>query len=161
MIMSASLDLAQRLLDEGFRKQKQGELDEAMRLYRSSLSYHQTAEAHTYIGWIYGQQGDLQAAINHCKQAIAVDPTLGNPYNDIGAYLIRLRRLEEAENWLYQAIEAPRYDNRAYPYMNLGRIAMARNDFWLALKMFKRAYEVDPGHLPALQARQELLGRMN
>jgi hypothetical protein len=39
-------------------------------------------------------------------RAIQVDPDFGNPYNDIGAYLINLGRHDEAMAWLEQAIGA-------------------------------------------------------
>src|SRR5207253_8419965 len=39
-----------------------------------------------------------------CKKAIAVDPTFGNPYNDIGAYLIERGEHAQAIPWLEKAI---------------------------------------------------------
>ena len=37
--------------------------------------------------------GQLDEAIEECHRAIRTDPDFGNPYNDIGAYLIELNRL--------------------------------------------------------------------
>ena len=51
----------------------------------------------------YSFQGRPDDAIAECKIAIAVDPDFGNPYNDIGAYLIELGREEEAVTWLERA----------------------------------------------------------
>ncbi|MCU0228257.1 MAG: tetratricopeptide repeat protein, partial [Bryobacterales bacterium] len=73
-----------------------GRLEDAILLYRESISTLPTAEACTFLGWVYRFQGKLQEAIEECKNAILIDPTLGNPYNDIGAYLIELGRHEEA-----------------------------------------------------------------
>jgi len=56
----------------------------------------------------------VDEAIAECKRAIEVDPEFGNPYNDIGSYLIALGRHDEAIPWLEQAIVAPRYDPRHY-----------------------------------------------
>jgi len=50
--------------------------------------------------------GKLDDAIAECKRAIELDPEFGNPYNDIGAYMIEMGRFEEAIPWLERAIEA-------------------------------------------------------
>ena len=55
---------------------------------KASLELHPTAEAHTFLGWTYHFQGKLDEAIAQCRTAIDIDPEFGNPYNDIGAYLI-------------------------------------------------------------------------
>ena len=55
--------------------------------------------------------GRLEEAIEECHKAIAVDPTFGNPYNDIGAYLIEMGRLDEAIPWLERAT-GPRATSR-------------------------------------------------
>src|SRR5262245_38917316 len=103
-----------------------GDLDEAVRLYRSSLDAHPTAEAHTFLGWTYSFQGHLDEAIAECHRAIEVDPTFGNPYNDIGAYLIEQGRHDEAIPWLEKAKTAPSYEAPHYPRFNLARVYVAK-----------------------------------
>src|SRR5437870_13476497 len=80
------------LLREAYRRQMSGDLDGAVEYYQRSLAIHPTAEAHTFLGWTYSLQGNLDAAIAEGKEAIAVDPEFGNPYNDSGSYLITLAR---------------------------------------------------------------------
>src|SRR5260370_17896846 len=108
-------------LQEAYQAQMEGEYDRAVDLYRRSLALHPTAEAHTFLGWTFHFQGKIEEAIAECKRAIEVDPEFGNPYNDIGAYLIGLERFDEAIPWLEQAIPAKRYDPRHFPHFNLGR----------------------------------------
>jgi Tfp pilus assembly protein PilF len=55
-------------------------------------------------------------------RAIEIDPEFGNPYNDIGVYLMQRDRLDDAVPWLERAKLAKRYEPRQFPYMNLGRI---------------------------------------
>ncbi|TMB11282.1 MAG: tetratricopeptide repeat protein, partial [Deltaproteobacteria bacterium] len=110
---------AVELLQEAYRLQMEGELDAAIERYQQSIALHPTAEAHTFLGWTYSFQGRLEDAIVQCKEAIAVDADFGNPYNDIGSYLIKLGRLDEAIPWLESAIKAPRYEPRHYPHCNL------------------------------------------
>ncbi len=154
-------DLARRIMEQAYQEQMAGHLDEAIRLYKMSIGLRPTAEAHTFLGWAYSLQHRYEEAIQQCLQAIAVDATFGNPYNDIGAYLIELGRHAEAITWLERAIVAPRYENRALPFMNLARIYRHRGDDWKALEAFRNAWQVDPSHMAALDAYHALLGRFN
>ena len=91
---------AQILTDRAYRHQLHGELGDAIALYRRSLAVYPTPEAHTFLGWAYSRMDRYDEAIAECEKAIALDPTFGNPYNDIGAYLIEMDRYEEAVPWL-------------------------------------------------------------
>ena len=102
-----------------------------------------------------------QEAIDSCKLAIAVDDKYGNPYNDIGAYLIKLNRWEEAIPWLEKAIEAPRYGHKHHPHMNLGRVYEHLGRFRTALIYFERALEIDPFDLASIWAKYGLVGQIN
>ena len=112
MAQSTLIEEAQRYFKLAYASQMNGRLEEAVALYRKSISLYPTAEAHTFLGWTYSFQGDYDSAIAECKEAIGVDPDFGNPYNDIGAYLIKLGKFEEAISWLETACDAPRYDAR-------------------------------------------------
>ena len=59
-----------------------------------------------FLGWTYSYQGRLDDAIPECQKAIEVDPEFGNPYNDIGAYLIEQQKHDEAIPWLERALQA-------------------------------------------------------
>ena len=149
---SESLDKAMHLFHQAYGRQMEGELDEAIRLYRESLQCHPTAEAHTFLGWSYSFQGHYEEAIEECKKAIAVDPDFGNPYNDIGAYLIQLGRPDEAIPWLDKATRAVRYEAHHYPHCNLGRVYLAKGMFKKANEEFQKALEIEPGYTSAREA---------
>ncbi|NIR31800.1 MAG: tetratricopeptide repeat protein, partial [Gammaproteobacteria bacterium] len=100
----------------------------------------------------YGMQGRLDAAIAECKRAIAVDPTFGNPYNDIGAYLLELGRDDEAIPWFERALDAPRYEARHFPRMNLARIHERRGELLEALAELTKAEAVAPDYRPLILA---------
>jgi Tfp pilus assembly protein PilF len=89
--------------------------------------------------------GRIDDAIAECRRAIEVDPAFGNPYNDIGAYLIAKGELDEAIPWLEKAKTAPRYDPRHYPFMNLGRIYAAKGMVKRAIEEFEGALAFAPG----------------
>src|SRR5688500_19484746 len=62
------------------RQQPRSTLFPYTTLFRST---YPTAEAHTFLGWVYSFQKRYDEAIAECLEAIRVDETLGNPYNDI------------------------------------------------------------------------------
>lgn len=113
-------DQALTLWMKGQKHHLRGDFNRAIELYTKSLALYPTAEAYTFRGWAYSFQGRLDEAIDECKKAIAVDQTFGNPYNDIGSYLVNKGKLDEAIEWLEKAKTAPRYEPRHFPYMNLG-----------------------------------------
>jgi Tfp pilus assembly protein PilF len=155
------IDLARRMMQEAVEEQKAGHYDDAIRLYQASINFYPTAEAHTFLGWVYSKQRRFEEAIEECKNAITVDPDFGNPYNDIGSYLIDLGRPAEAIEWLEKAIDAPRYETRALPYMNLGRAYKQLGQDFEALRAFKRATQIDPSHAGARDAYHVLLCKLN
>src|SRR5437868_15070939 len=89
-----TLTRAWEVLQDAYQAQMEGAYDRAVELYQSSLELFPTAEAHTFLGWTYHFQGKLDEAIAECRRAIEIEPEFGNPYNDIGAYMIELWRLE-------------------------------------------------------------------
>lgn len=152
---------AMEYFQEGYRLQENGDLASAMQKYRLSIFLYPTAEAHTYLGWIYSHLNLYAEAIAECKRAIAVDPDFGNPYNDIGAYLVELNRQKEAIPWFQKAITAPRYEARAYPFFNLGRIYEKLGQWPKAIRYYQQALSLDPEYEQAQAAWQDLQARLN
>ncbi len=120
--VSLEREEALRYLEKGNESHREGEIEGAIENYKKSIELHPTADAHTFLGWMYSFQGLLEAAIEECKTAISIDPDFGNPYNDIGVYLMQQGRIDEAEPWFRKALQARRYEPRHFPHLNLGRI---------------------------------------
>jgi Tfp pilus assembly protein PilF len=137
---------ARRLFELGYQYQMQRQLSRAIECYRQSIALHPTAEAHTFLGWAFSMLGHIELAIEECHRAIEVDPSFGNPYNDIGAYLIEKGQWEEAIPWLEKAIQAPRYEARAYPHFNLGRVYEHLGRWDEAIACYKRALLEEPNY---------------
>lgn len=159
--METSSDIARRMWEEGYQLQVSGEVEDAIQLYQASISFFPTAEAHTYLGWAYSLKGRFEEAITECKNAIQLDPQFGTPYNHIGLYLIAMNRPDEAVEWLKRASQAQRQDNEAMPYMNLARAYLKLGKTFPALHALRKAFRLNPGYLPAINAYYELLGRLN
>ena len=152
---------AVRLFHEAYERQMKNELDEAVELYKKSIELYPTAEAHTFLGWTYSWMGRIDEAITECQKAIEVDPTFGNPYNDIGSYLIMKGQVDEAIPWLERALQAPRYESYCYPHMNLGRVFESKRD-WLRAKVeYQKALRENKDYIPAAKALARIRGLLN
>jgi Tfp pilus assembly protein PilF len=158
---SAPARTARHLFQRAFQLQRQGDLADAIRLYRESLAHFPSAEAHTFLGWTYAMLRRYPAAIEECQAAIALDPNYGNPYNDIGAYLIELERWAAAIPWLEKAIAAPRYENREFAHFNLGRVFEHLGNWPRAIQSYRSAMAANRNHEPARQALRLLIGKLN
>ena len=152
---------AKVLFERAYRQQVRGNLSEAIALYRQSLALQPTAEAHTFLGWSYSMLNRYEEAIDQCKLAIDLDPNYGNPYNDIGSYLIELGRSEEAVEWLEMATQAERYDSPQFPYINMGKAFELQGRYLSALSSYDRALMIDPFDRSAISAKYALIGRLN
>ncbi len=152
---------AKELLQQAYERQMAGDLARAVELYTASIEAHPTAEAYTFLGWTYSLMGRLDDAMAECKKAIATDPSFGNPYNDIGAYLLQLGRPAEAIPWLERALQAPRYESYHFAHMNLGRAYQALGRWEEARHAYQEALELVPGFPPARQALTQLRARYN
>jgi Tfp pilus assembly protein PilF len=152
---------AVRLFQEAYERQMKKELNEAAELYKKSIETYPTAEAHTFLGWTYSWMGRLDDAIAECLKAIEVDPAFGNPYNDIGSYLMMKGQIDEAIPWLERALKAPRYESYCYPHMNLGRAYESKRDWLRAKEEYKKAIAENKEYTPAAQALARIRGFLN
>ena len=57
--------------------------------------------------------------------------------------------------------ELKRYEPRHFPYLNSGRIYVARGEWLKALQEFEQAVKIMPDDRGARQALAELRGRLN
>lgn len=154
-------DRALNLWEEGTKALLSGDVEGAVDLFTKSLTAEPTAEAYTFRGWAYSFQDRLEEAIEECRKAIATDPTFGNPYNDIGSYLVGLGKPTESIPWFEKAKVAPRYEPRHFPYLNLGRVYAARGDVAEALAEFETALALAPGDPVATAFLAELRLKVN
>jgi tetratricopeptide (TPR) repeat protein len=152
---------ATKLWQEAYGYQMKGELDRAIELYQRSIEVYPTAEGHTFLGWTMSFQGRLEEATRECLRAIEIDPEFGNPYNDIGVYLMQQDKLDEAIPWLEQAKQATRYEPRQFPFMNLGRIYLQQRRWWEALRELEGAVRLAPGDVRAAKMLHRLRARLN
>jgi len=152
---------AAEYFQKAYQLQMLGKYQQAIDFYTRSIDAFPTAEAYTFRGWTYSFLGDYDCAIAECLEAIKVDPDFGNPYNDIGAYLIEQEKWDEAIPWFEKAIVAPRYEARIYPHFNLGRVYERQHKWQKAKDCYTTAYSLDPQYLAALARLRRLRAMFN
>jgi Tfp pilus assembly protein PilF len=160
MATTKEQERALELIGEAMQHQMARDFDEAIRLYKESIAIFPTADAHTFLGWAYSFKGRLNEAIAQCEIAIQLDPEFGNPYNDIGVYLMQQQRFDDAIPWLERAKSATRYEPRHFPYINLGRIYLTKGMIQRALEEFASALEINPRDDELGQLIQELKNKL-
>lgn len=152
---------AVELFEAAYRAQRDEDYERAIELYRRSIATYPTAEAHTFLGWVYSFQERYDEAIEECLEAIRVDPAFGNPYNDIGSYLIAKGNFYDCVRWFKLALEAPRYESYAFPHFNLGRVYEMRGHLLKAARHYGLALEQQPGYEAAALALRRIQSRLN
>ena len=152
----AGWEVARKAFGCAYVHQAAGALDSAVDAYRASLAVHRTAEAHTFLGWTYSFQGHVEEAIQECHRAIAADPSFGNPYNDIGAYLLELGRPEEATPWFEKAKTSTRYGCYFFAHTNLARAYLLQGMRERARRELQEAVEKYPEYEPAREMLRQL-----
>ncbi|MCZ6551753.1 MAG: tetratricopeptide repeat protein [candidate division NC10 bacterium] len=157
----ARLEQAEFFFQEGYKHQVSGDLDAAIEDYHRSIEFYPTAEAHTFLGWAYSFQGKIDEAIQECETAIEIDPDFGNPYNDIGVYMMERGEYDEAVPWLLRAMAATRYEPRHYPHINLGRLYARKGRVQDAIAEIRKALNFDTDHQGARRELHRLIGMLN
>ncbi len=152
---------ARRLFTKAYDLQMKGQLEDAVLVYKQSIELSPTAEAHTFLGWTYSFMGKFEEAIVECKQAIKIDPEFGNPWNDIGAYLIEMGREDEAISFLEKAKEAKRYENPCFAYFNLSRIFIKKGMLQRAALELRGALTSNPDYLAARESLDQIESQIN
>lgn len=152
---------ANELFHEAYEAQLAHDYERAIELYKRSIETFPTAEAHTFLGWVYSFQKRYDEAIAECLEAIQVDETLGNPYNDIGSYLLAQGDPYGSVRWFKRALLAPRYESYAFPHFNLGRAYETRKRFLEAAKHYGLALAEKPDFVEAVVALRKLQSKLN
>lgn len=161
MVTESTISKAKEYLEKAYHLQMEGKYAEAIKNYRLSIKLYPTAEAHTFLGWAYSCLGEYEKAIEECKKAIEIDPEYGNPYNDIGSYLIELGNPDEAITWLELALKAKKYNSHHYIHINLGRAYELKGLWFDALEEYKKAIDIEPTYEIAKKLYYSLQGKLN
>ncbi len=150
-----------QLFNEAYAAQTDGDYEQAIKLYKESIHVMPTAEAYTFLGWAYSFQGRYDEAIAECLAAISVDAGFGNPYNDIGSYLIAKGDFYGCVRWFKLAMQATRYDARGFPHFNLATVYEKRGRLLEAAKHYGLAIKMQPDYMNAYKRLRKMQERLN
>lgn len=138
-----------------------GDIENALYLYDKSISIVPTAQAYTFKAWAISALQDFEDAIRLCKMAIELDAQYGNPYNDIGVYLMQMGQETEAISWFKKAMVAKKYHCRFFPYYNLGKVYKNNHMLKKAMSCFEKACALEPEFAPSQEELLELQNQLN
>uniref|UniRef100_A0A8C6ERX6 UDP-N-acetylglucosamine--peptide N-acetylglucosaminyltransferase 110 kDa subunit n=1 Tax=Marmota marmota marmota TaxID=9994 RepID=A0A8C6ERX6_MARMA len=120
---------------------KQGNIEEAVRLYRKALEvFPEFAAAHSNLASVLQQQGKLQEALMHYKEAIRISPTFADAYSNMGNTLKEMQDVQGALQCYTRAIQinpafADAHSNLASIHKDSGNIPEAIASYRTALKL--------------------------
>lgn len=116
-------------------------LDEAIAAYQKALALRADADTHVYLGLIYQQQGNYEAAIAEYRQAVALDPQNALAYSALGEVYDQQGKLDEAATAFKQALALA---ESAALHAQLAGVYRRQGDLAAATAEYERAVALDP-----------------
>jgi Tfp pilus assembly protein PilF len=130
----------------GHAYKDRGDLDRAVDAYARALALtpppDQASSIHNNLGNIERQENKLDDAERDLRQALVLNPSNVEAYNNLAVVLLIGGRADDAERVLDQALAAN--PNVASTYTNLGAIYANRQELDRARQAFESAIRLDP-----------------
>jgi protein O-GlcNAc transferase len=143
----------------GVLYQDRGRLKEAKQQYLAILDQHRNyAPAWMNLASIQELEGDNPAAEASYRRALQGDPVSSVPASQMGFFLFRQQRRDEAATAFKEALQ--RDPESANGHYGLACIAEDQGDFALALKHYVRTVQSNPRDLQAYLKAAELSQRL-
>ena len=139
-----------------------GNLPQAEQIYRQVLQADsRNADAWHLLGVVYSQVNRHDAAVEHIRRAIALNPGQAVFHANLGAALQKLKRVDESLACFRRALELnPSY---AEAHNNLGVALQSQGDPAAAVECFRRALKQNPNYAEAhcnLGSALQAVGRL-
>jgi tetratricopeptide (TPR) repeat protein len=142
-----------------FMKRHDDALNYLYKMMQLSDDKEENASFFLTLGQLMEQKGDYQAAIEYYRGAFCLKPSRNEVWylvnNNLGFCLNELKRYNEAEDYLQDAIRID--PTRANAYKNLGLCFMGRGDYIRAAEYFINAIKVNASDPRSLQHLEELV----
>lgn len=132
---------------------RDGELAQAEKHARAALKTNPRSDvAHTMLAVIAQRRGNSEAAGQHYARAAELAPGRGANLNNYGTWLCGNGRAAESLAWFDRAVADPAYPTPADALANAGRCAMRAGQVARAEPNLRRAIEIDPNNVVALDS---------
>ncbi len=126
----------------GMAHYNQGQWNEAVRAFRSSLIGHPNAtRAHYYLGISLGKLKQHEKAIRHLRRAVELNPLMAGFHLELGSVLGEAGDSEEAIRELETAVRLDPNSPQAHHLLGLAR--KGAGDLDSAVKAYQKALEFD------------------
>ena len=131
------------------------EQEEAIEYFRGKLAQeNNNAKHHQNLAALLAAQGDIKGAIQHCRQAVQLNPLDCKSRNDLGVHLLRLDLWEAAEACFLLVLKQNPHFLQAH--VNLSAAYASRGDYRAALQHARTAVELAP-HEPSVHRNMAAL----
>jgi tetratricopeptide (TPR) repeat protein len=161
MLGEKNQKIANMFYKRAFSLQINGDYLQARESYLSSISIFPTAEAFVNLGWTYSKEQNFDEAIKQCHKALVINQNYGMAYSDIGYYLLKSNKIDEAIVWLEEAIIQNDFDGKFFAYFNLGKAYENKGLWQNAIKMYDMSVFLKPGFKLGIKKLLLLSAKMN
>ncbi len=125
--------------------QKQGKLEEAIKLYQEVLDFNPNhAKVYNNLGNIFQQQGKLNKAIECYHQALKIKPDYALVHNNLGNAIKAQDNLDKAIECYQKALKI--LPSAAEIHYNLGAALNEQGKLEAAVQSFDKALEIRPDY---------------
>ena len=122
---------------------EQGQYSSAESAFQKALTLSpKDPYSHLNVAWVLIRQGSddgLDSAIDHCREALHLDPNLSEAFGCLGVVTFKKDRLRESESYLLRSIQVDskrgNYADLGALYIQIGRYDEAKEEIETALKM--------------------------
>lgn len=130
---------------------ERGQLKTALEKVQKALQFDDNyVPAHTVIAAIYSRIGENDKAEAHYRRAEELDPKNGDTNNNLGVFLCRIGKVDQALPYFEKATRDPFYNTRDIAWSNAGRCVLKKNDYATAEKDYRKALAINPKNAEAL-----------
>ena len=126
--LAAPLSAQPTALEEGVKLMRAGQFDQALvKLEQAHRIAPRNSTIENLMGIAETQQGHIDKACNHYRNAIGLDPTHAAPHRNLGFNLLNIKDYSHAEPELREASRLEPSDRFAHDYLLLLSLATGRD----------------------------------
>jgi type IV pilus assembly protein PilF len=128
-----------------------GDLQGALEKLNMALKFDPNyAPAHTVIAVLYQRINNLPMAELNYRKAVELEPTKGDPNNNLGVFLCHTGKIAEAQGYFQKAVADPFYQTPDVALTNAGVCKLSAHDVAGAEASFRDAIARNPNNAEAL-----------